>query len=251
MTENNKIALLAFVPVIHKGYFDFFSKRDGDVFILGTDLISDYDYLARDLRAINPEHAKLALEAILPGRNVETISKAGLKSLRYDTIVMPDDEICRDLALKYFDGKKIEFDSVFLRWNKVITFKEFEIPANRVITREAFHQEIMKLAFKETEKSGDWWRQIACVVVQDGEVLYSTYNHHLPSDFHLSVNGDPRSNFNPGEHQDIFTSVHAEAEAIAKAANKGVSLAGASLYSTTFPCPNCARLIGTAGVKTV
>lgn len=45
--------------------------------------------------------------------------------------------------------------------------------------------------------------------------------------------------------------VHAEMEAILSAARKGVSIQGGTLYTTTFPCHNCARHIIGAGIKKV
>ena len=46
--------------------------------------------------------------------------------------------------------------------------------------------------------------------------------------------------------------IHAEMDAITSVArNGGVSLKGASLFSTTFPCHNCARHIVAAGIKRV
>jgi deoxycytidylate deaminase len=44
---------------------------------------------------------------------------------------------------------------------------------------------------------------------------------------------------------------HAEMEAIISCARKGVSLKGGTLYSTTFPCHNCAKYIVTSGIGTV
>lgn len=243
--------ILLFAPVIHSGYLEFIKRYDGDVWIFGHEIIADYVHLTRDLRTIDPEAAKNAISSIFPDRKIFIASPKDLAAWPYSHTVMPDDEVCHDIALKYFGDKKIEYSSVFLRWNRVITFKENEIPAHRKITKEKMHKEIMKEAFVEAQKSSDWWRQIAAIIVKDGKIIEKTHNHHMPSDFHLSVNGDPRSNFNAGEHQDIFTSIHAEAESIAKAAKGGVSLDGASIYSTTFPCPNCARLIGTAGIKKV
>ena len=38
---------------------------------------------------------------------------------------------------------------------------------------------------------------------------------------------------------------------IAQAAHDGVSLKDSIIYVTTFPCPNCARLIAKAGIKKV
>ena len=63
--------------------------------------------------------------------------------------------------------------------------------------------------------------------------------------------GDPRSNFDAGEHPEIYTSIHGEASVVAQAARDGVSLKGAEIYVTTFPCANCARLIAEVGIKKV
>lgn len=45
--------------------------------------------------------------------------------------------------------------------------------------------------------------------------------------------------------------VHAEMEALLACARSGVSVRGATLYTTTFPCHNCARHIVAAGVSEV
>jgi cytidine deaminase len=45
--------------------------------------------------------------------------------------------------------------------------------------------------------------------------------------------------------------VHAEMAALLDAARRGVAVAGADLYSTTFPCHNCAKHIVAAGIKRV
>jgi len=251
MKSEQSIAVLAFVPVIHRGYVDFFASHKGDIFVFGDDIVITYIHLTRDLRAIKPVEAVTALQSIFPQRKIRALSLAEIANWSYDKICMPDDEVCRDLSAKYFSNKEVEFVPVFLRWNKIITFKENEVPAHRKITTDEFHREMIALADKEAQKSSDWWRQIAACVVKDGKITFVTHNHHMPTDFHLSVNGDPRSNFDAGQHQEIFTSIHAEAEAVARAAKEGVSLEGATCYVTTFPCPNCARLLGTAGIKRI
>lgn len=45
--------------------------------------------------------------------------------------------------------------------------------------------------------------------------------------------------------------VHAEMEALLACARNGLSTSGATLYSTTFPCHNCAKHIIAAGIKRV
>ena len=45
--------------------------------------------------------------------------------------------------------------------------------------------------------------------------------------------------------------VHAEMEALLSCARSGVSPVGGTLYSTTFPCHNCAKHIVAAGLRRV
>ena len=45
--------------------------------------------------------------------------------------------------------------------------------------------------------------------------------------------------------------IHSEVDAIGKAAKLGLSLSGATIYVTRYPCEACARLIITAGIKRV
>lgn len=249
--KKKKVAIIAFVPVIHQGYLDFFNDTKGDIFIFDRKLVDSYTYLTRDLRTVDPKQTVKALKVLLPGRKISTITPPQLKKFAYDEIIMPEDEVCRDLAEKYFEGKSVKFVLVFLRWNRHIALAEHPIPAERKITKDEFQREMIGKALEEAAKSEDWWRKVATVVVKDGNVIFTTHNRHLPSRFHLDQNGDPRSNVDSGQHQEIYTSIHSEADAIARAAQKGMSLEGAHAYVTTFPCPNCARLMSTAGIKKV
>jgi dCMP deaminase len=45
--------------------------------------------------------------------------------------------------------------------------------------------------------------------------------------------------------------VHAEQNAIADAAKRGVSLEGSTAYVTHCPCVNCAKILAAAGVRVV
>lgn len=244
--------IIAFIPVLHKGYIDFIKKHPGKVYVLGKDIIDSYTSLTRDLRVMEPKDIMLAIGALGIASEVDIVTDVMLQKLgEKGTYIMPDEEVSRDIAEKYFSNSTVKFDSVFLRWNKTITLSEHVVPPHRVITKEKFHSEMIKKAVHEAGKSADWWRQIGSVVVQDGKIIFSEHNKHVPSDFSLATYGDPRSNFDAGQHQEIFTSIHSEALAVAKAAHDGVSLSGATFYVTTFPCPNCARLLSFAGVKKV
>ena len=109
----------------------------------------------------------------------------------------------------------------------------------------------MKQAFVESKKSADWWRQIGALLVKDGEIVALGHIRHFPSDLALDIFGTPRITVDFGERPDLYISMHAEADLIARAAKEGISLHGASLYTTTFPCINCAFLIVRSGISKV
>jgi dCMP deaminase len=54
-----------------------------------------------------------------------------------------------------------------------------------------------------------------------------------------------------GQRHELCRGIHAEQNAIIQAAYHGVSVKGASLYSTTQPCSICAKMIINAGIDTI
>jgi dCMP deaminase len=82
-------------------------------------------------------------------------------------------------------------------------------------------------------------------------VVLGGYNKHHPSEHAVFAAGNPRDNFDAGEHPEVSPTIHSEAWLVAQAARRGLSLTGASVYVTTFPCTNCAHLLAEAGVKKV
>ncbi len=70
----------------------------------------------------------------------------------------------------------------------------------------------------------------------------------------MALNPEVAKRFSTAHVTDLIEfgrAVHAEMAAITDAARRGVSIAGATLYVTTFPCHLCARLIVSAGISTV
>ena len=67
------------------------------------------------------------------------------------------------------------------------------------------------------------------------------YNGFLPGLPH-------QSHVRDGHEQ---ATVHAEQNAIADAAKRGVSVAGAVAYLTHFPCINCAKILAASGIRAV
>ncbi len=86
---------------------------------------------------------------------------------------------------------------------------------------------------------------VGCVIVSGGDgknrLIAAGYNGFLPGAPHKSR---VRDNHEQG-------TVHAEQNAIADAARRGISLSGATAYVTHFPCINCAKVLAAAGIAVI
>ncbi len=246
--------ILLYLPVIHAGYEGFFARHPdaAAIFLLGSGFRELYPSLAKDIRALPPEQAARYL-ALLPGRPpVRVVEPDGLPgALGGGVLVLPDEEIMRDLAGRYQlgQGRTLVFDRTFLRWDR--DWSQAAAPAgfDAEITTADLPRELLGQARELSARSSDWWRQVGAVAARDHQVLGCAWNRHLPTEYAPYFNGDPRDGFGRGIRPDLTTAIHAEATLIADAARTGTPLAGADLYTTTFPCPGCARLIATAGLR--
>lgn len=90
-------------------------------------------------------------------------------------------------------------------------------------------------------------RRVGCLLVRDRHILATGYN------------GVPRNLGHPGidpvthdcEGCVAKLCLHAEANALAQAARHGVSLKGATCFTTSKPCSQCAGLLVNAGITDV
>lgn len=254
--ENKSMSkiIVAYVPVIHDGYRQFFLRhKDVDtLFLLGNDINHSFRQLEKDVRALPPEDIKKAIESLKLFKEVKILDLAGFKALKdFDgEIIMPDEDIMHELAELHWAGKpKMTFDTVFLRWDKHKSFEGKTVNPDHKISKEKFDRDIIVSLRKEADKSSDWYRQIGSVIIKDGQVVLMAHNNHLPSPHTPYVNGDPRGDFKKGVNLELSTAIHSEAAIVAEAARKGISLEGAEIYATTFPCPPCAKLLAYSGIK--
>ena len=243
--------VISYIPALHKGYLDFFKKDPGELYILNKKFVLETPRLERDIRAMEPEEIKQAVESLSIFSKVSVLSEADLEKIKEtdQEIVLPDEDVNRAFAEKYLKDAKISFVSVFLRWDKQISTAELIVPPDRIISQTELDQKFMREAQEEADKSPDWWRQIGALVAKDGKVIISRHNTVLPSEYSLNAFGDPRSNFDAGQNIELVKTIHAEANAIAEAAKQGIALAGCSMYVTTFPCPVCAKSLAVAGIN--
>lgn len=250
-----KKTVIAYVPVLHNGYINFFEKHanQANLYILGDELISEFTHLRKEIRQLNPNIVKLAVTSWHIFEHVYVLDKKVLQTIKEKKLplILPREDIMEELQKKYFSDNDVMYDNIFLRWDKHNTVAENVILPDITISTDTFDKEMIHTANTIAENSSDWWRRIGCVIVKNGEIVISSYNKHLPSEHSPYVNGDPRNNFKKGVHLELGTSIHSEAGAIAEAARSGTSLEGASAYVSTFPCPPCAKLIAYSGIKKV
>ena len=161
-----------------------------------------------------------------------------------------DDEVVAYLRAHGISDEKITVSPVFLRWTRAKALqKTTPLPSQQATTTDVRVQKIMHQAQALGQGSSDFWRQVGAILqLASGEQLQA-FNQHLPEHQTPYIVGDIRGQFHRGQHWELGSSLHAEAGVIALAACQGVSTAGATLWVTDFPCPNCAKLIAAAGIK--
>ena len=245
--------MVAYIPVLHEGYRRFFENH-GDaktLYIFGPDIIEKFDYLRKEIRALDPGLIKKAVESWGVFDQVFVLDNVLLKEIQNSgsELIMPDEDITKELAEEYFSDHKIEFDNIFLRWDKIRTKKNDVVSFSQRVSFNELDKEIINDLKKEGEKSSDWWRGVGAAIVKEGKIVLQDHNKHLPSEHSPYVDGDPRNTLHKGEGIEYSTAIHAEAGLIAEAAKKGISLNSASIYVSTFPCPPCAKLIAFSGIK--
>ena len=98
-----------------------------------------------------------------------------------------------------------------------------------------------KIALVTKERSPCERLQVGCVLVKDNRIVSQGYNGFLPGCPHKSVVRD--------NHEQA--TVHAEQNAIADCAKRGVSCEGATAYITHYPCIICTRLLLASGIQEI
>jgi dCMP deaminase len=246
--------VLLYLPVVHAGHEAFFARHPdaAEVLLLGTGFKSQFKSLAKDIRALPPERAAQFLRLMVPRATVRVVEPADLAAaLTADTLVLPDEDVTRQLVEEQQLGanRNLVFDKTFLRWDREWSRAQRPAAPDGAVKPADLPEPLLRRARELADRSSDWWRQVGAIAWRDAEILGAAWNHHCPSEYAPYTDGDPRDGFSRGVRADLSTAIHAEASVVAKAARDGVSLNGADLYVTTFPCPACARLIAESGFR--
>jgi len=99
----------------------------------------------------------------------------------------------------------------------------------------------MSIALLASQRSPCKRLNVGSVVVKDSRLISMGYNGFIPGAPHISRVKD--------DHEQSI--IHSEINAITDCAKRGVSLSGAKIYITHFPCINCFRSIAASNIKEI
>jgi len=99
--------------------------------------------------------------------------------------------------------------------------------------RPSWDDYFKKIVIATKERSPCKRLQVGCLLVKDNRIVSQGYNGFLPGCPHTSI---VRNN-----HEQA--TLHAEQNALADCAKRGVSCCGATAYVTHYPCIICCRLL--------
>ncbi|MFP3910323.1 MAG: deoxycytidylate deaminase [Archaeoglobaceae archaeon] len=111
----------------------------------------------------------------------------------------------------------------------------------------------MEIASVVAKRSTCLRQKVGAVLVREKRILATGYNGAPANLPHCLDIGCLRTQLNipSGERHELCRAVHAEQNALIQAAVHGVSIAGATLYTTHQPCIMCAKMLINAQVKKV
>ncbi len=108
----------------------------------------------------------------------------------------------------------------------------------------------MKIAEVVSLRSTCIRRKVGAVLVKDSHILSTGYNGAPAGLRHCNPETCVRKNLKSGEKPELCRGVHAEINCIIQAAIHGTSIKGeTTIYSITFPCMSCLKLLINAGIN--
>lgn len=119
--------------------------------------------------------------------------------------------------------------------------------------RPSWDEYFMRIAYLVAERSTCLRRSVGCVIIKDKRILSTGYNGAPSNVPHCIKAGCLREKLNvpSGERHELCRGLHGEQNAIIQAAKIGVSIEGAVIYITNYPCFICSKQIINAGIKEV
>lgn len=119
--------------------------------------------------------------------------------------------------------------------------------ANRLSLDDYF----MGIARVVARRSTCLHRQVGAVIVKGKQIVSTGYNGAPSGHPHCLDIGCARQGVPSGQRSELCRGAHAEQNAINFAARYGISIEGATLYTTHYPCSWCAKSMVNSGIVEV
>jgi len=142
-----------------------------------------------------------------------------------------------------------------------LSAKERLSPKERALVKErpllknrpSWDDYFMSLARLVAGRSTCLRREVGAVLVRDRRVLATGYSGAPTGLPHCAEVGCLRElrQVPSGERHELCRGLHAEQNVIIQAAQHGIAIAGATIYTTSRPCSICSRMIINAGIVRV
>lgn len=119
--------------------------------------------------------------------------------------------------------------------------------------RPSWDEYFLRITREVAQRSTCLRRQVGAVLVMEKHILTTGYNGAPSGLQHCLDIGCLREQLKvpPGERHELCRGLHAEMNALLQASHYGIKIAGATLYSTTYPCSLCAKMLVNAGIKRI
>ena len=120
-------------------------------------------------------------------------------------------------------------------------------------TRKPWDEYFMSIAELVAERSTCLRRQVGAVLVKNRRILATGYNGAPGGVVHCAEVGCLRGKMGiaSGERHELCRGVHAEQNALIQAATFGVSVSGATIYTTHQPCFICTKMLINAKIEKI
>ena len=119
--------------------------------------------------------------------------------------------------------------------------------------RPSWDEYFSRIAVEVSKRSTCMRRHVGAILVLDKRILATGYNgaprglrHCLEVGCLRTKQGVPS-----GERHELCRGLHAEMNVLIQAASHGIRVEGATLYSTSFPCSLCGKMIINGGILRV
>lgn len=245
--------LIAYIPTLNQRHVDWFKKHPkSELFLIPQEMAEEVvPRLKRNMASVATE---LMVQMIGGTELVERVSIIRpFKPLPVGELIFPDEDVSHAFV-NVLNAKELNiftFEMIWARWDMKAVTGSQPVIADVVVSTSPLDNLRMRMAEAISVNSPDWWRQIGAVAFDfDGNRMVSVFNTHMPNEYETYIFGDPRLNVDAGQ-KGKYVALHSEQAIIALCARYGLSILGASVYVTTFPCEDCARWLGFSGVKRV